>query len=351
MTDALHETIDSETELTQATLAGRANALLSEAWHFNRILTAAVLLMTLLIPLPIIGMVVDPKIITGVNGWIKPLKFLISGALYGTTFLWLLTYVNGRRRVVQAAASITGIVLLAEILLIIMQVMRGQASHFNAATGFDAAVFSIMGIAITVLASMNLLLAVLLMFQRLDSPVFGWALRLGVLASFLGISTAYLMTAGPTPEQLAALQAGANVTSIGAHSVGVTDGGPGLPFLGWSTQGGDLRVPHFIGLHGMQVIPLLGWLLTRPSARRRWNRSQRLAFVWIGGLTYIGGTLLLTWQALRGQSVIVLDAQTWMACGLLIGSATLATGLVLNQGSGGRLESGLPPSDVSPTAV
>ena len=200
MTHSLYETINSDTELTTATLAGRANALLSEAWHFNRILTAAVLLMTLLIPLPIIGMVVDPKVITGVNGWIKPLKFLISGALYGATFLWLLTYVNGRRRAVQAAASITGVLLLVEILLIIMQVVRGQTSHFNAATAFDATIFSVMGIAITVLATMNLLLAVLLMFQRFDSPVFGWAIRLGVLASFVGMATAFLMTAGPTPR-------------------------------------------------------------------------------------------------------------------------------------------------------
>lgn len=139
------------------------------------------------------------------------------------------------------------------------------------------------------------------------------------------------MTAGPTPEQLAAMRAGQEVTTIGAHSVGVPDGGPGLPLLGWSTDGGDLRVPHFFGLHGMQVIPLLRWLLTRPSARRRWNRSQRLAFVWIGGLTYIGWTLLLTWQALRAQPVLAPDVLTWVAYGLLVGTAVLATGVVLNQ--------------------
>ncbi len=317
-------------------IAKRTGDLLTHAWRFNRTLTAAVILMTLLVPLPLIGMVIDPKVITGVNGWIKPFKFLVSGSLYGATFLWLLTYVKGRQRAVQLAATITGVVLLVEILLIIMQVIRGSASHFNAVSAFDATVFSVMGVAITVLATMNLLLAILLMFQRLDNPVFGWALRLGVLASFVGMATAFLMTAGPTPEQLAAMQAGVSVTSIGAHSVGVPDGGPGLPFLGWSTEGGDLRVPHFIGLHGMQVIPLLGWLLTRPSARRRWSRSQRLAFVWIGGLTYISWTLLLTWQALRAQPITAPDEFTWLAYTLLVGLVLLSTGIVLLRSNAGR---------------
>lgn len=166
----------SDTDSSGRSPTQRARALLTRAWRFNRPLTAAVILMTLLIPLPLVGMVVDPKVITGVNGWIKPLKFLVSGALYGATFLWLLTYVKGRRRLVQSAATITGTVLLAEILLIIVQVIRGSASHFNAATAFDAAVFSIMGGAITVLATMNLLLTCSSLWRTLSlDGRCGWA--------------------------------------------------------------------------------------------------------------------------------------------------------------------------------
>lgn len=304
-------------------------SLLRRAWAFNWPLTLTVLVNLALIPLVLAAMLLDPKVITGVNGWIKPLKFAISIAIYGATFLWLLTLVQERRRAVQIAANVTAFGLLLEIVLITMQVVRGTTSHFNLATPLDAAVFSTMGALITVVAVFNLLLGIWLLFQRLPDPVLAWSVRLGVLISFVGMTVAYLMTSGPTPGQLAAMQAGEPLSRIGAHGVGVEDGGPGLPLLGWSTTGGDLRIGHFVGLHAMQVLPLLGFALTRASAVRRWSRRGRTQLAVIAGISYLALTVLVTWQALRGQSVVAPDGLTLLAAAVGAGIALALAAAVL----------------------
>ncbi len=291
---------------------------LRQAWNFSPVLTLAGIFHLALVPVFAAAAIADPRIIAGAPAWIKPLKFAISIAIYTGTFIWLLTYVRGHRRLVQVAASLTGLGLTVETVLIAMQVLRDTTSHFNTSTAFDGAVFTTMGMVITMVALLNLLLAVWLVRQRLDDRVFAWGLRLGVLVSFAGMLVAFLMTS-PTAAQLESARAGQPLATAGAHSVGVTDGGPGLPLVGWSMTGGDLRVPHFFGLHAMQELPLAAWVLTREWARQRWPATARLGLVWTAGLGYLGLVALLTWQALRGQSVIAPDALTLTAFAGLAG--------------------------------
>lgn len=236
--------------------------------------------------------------ITGANAWIKPLKFAISLPLYSFTLTWLLTYSQGRRRLVQSIASVTGIVAIIETVLITLQVIRGTTSHFNVSTAFDAAVFSTIGIAITLVALMNLLTVILLSVQRLGNPVFTTALRFGVLISFVGMLVAYLMTAGPTPTQLAALEAGGDVTLIGAHSVGVEEWSPRACPL-WA--GAPLAV--ICGCRTLSACMGLRccrcWGCSSPAVVPLFAQGQRTGFIWALGLGYVRWLILLTWQALR----------------------------------------------------
>jgi hypothetical protein len=275
----------------------------------------------------LIGIVVDHRIITGVPAWVKPTKFAISFVVYTFTFLWLLTFIQGHKRLVSIVANVIAVTSIIEMVIIITQVIRGTTSHFNFSTPLNSILFEIMGSAIVVLALMNVIVAILLLFQRIPDPAFAWSLRLGLLLFIVGICEAFLMVL-PTPTQIAAMHAGAPGTIIGAHSVGVVDGGPGLPFLGWSTTGGDLRIAHFVGMHALQVIPLLGWLIARRRSSML-RSGHRVALVWTVALSYLGLVGLLTWQALRAQPLIAPDALTLQALASLLSATALAVIIIV----------------------
>jgi hypothetical protein len=296
---------------------------LRRAFAINRPLTLLGLMMLLTLGAALIGLALDPRVITGAPAWLKPAKFGVSITLYSFTLLWMLSFVQGRPRLVSLVSNVTLIAFMVEMVVVITQVLRGTISHFNIGTAFDSILFSLMGLFVIAIWAMNLLAAVLLLIQRLPDPAFAWAIRLGLLLALSGAATGFLMTQ-PTPAQQAALAADQRIVAVGAHSVGTTDGGAGLPVVGWSTSGGDLRVGHFVGLHALQALPIVGWLLTRRRARKLGD-GHRLVLVWTAGLTYGGLIALLTWQALRGQPLLAPDATTLMALAALVGAAALAT--------------------------
>jgi len=302
--------------------------LISSAFEIDRPLTILGSVMVLVFLATLVGLFVDHRVITGAPAWLKPAKFAISVSVYCFTFVWLLGFVEGHPRPVRLAANVTVVSLAVEMAVIIAQAARGTTSHFNLTTPLNSFLWMTMGFFITLVWSMNLLLAIMLIRQRMPDRAFAWSLRLGVLISSVGMALAFLMVR-PTPEQVAAF-ANPVPRIVGAHSVGVVDGGPGLPVLGWSTAGGDLRAAHFVGLHALQVLPLFGWLFTRRGSRTALlKENQRLTLVWTAGLTYLGVVLLLAWQALRGQTVIHPDEKTIAVAIVLISTAVLPTLIVL----------------------
>lgn len=284
---------------------------------FTRLLWATswplTLLAALALPLALItliGLAIDPRTITGAPAWLKPFKFAVSTIFYSGTLAWLLGHVSGHRRLVAFLGHLTTWSLVFELAVIILQVVRGRSSHFNLSTTLDGTLFSLMGLMIVLVFVAGMLAAGLLLRQRLPEAALGTALRWGLAAALLGMGLAFLMTSLPSPAQSAALAAGGAPTAFGAHSVGVEDGGPGLPLVGWSTVAGDLRVAHFVGLHGLQALPLLGLALGSATA---FDDRKRARLLRVAGLGYLGFTLLLAWQALRGQSVIAPDVLTLAA--------------------------------------
>lgn len=119
-------------------------------------------------------------------------------------------------------------------------------------------------------------------------PARSLAIRGGLVIALIGMALAFLMTS-PTAEQLNTFQGIA-----GAHAVGHPDGGPGLPLLGCSTVAGDLRVPHFVGMHALQLIPLTALLLELGAGRLPLlgDAATRLGLIWIMVASFLGALVI-----------------------------------------------------------
>ncbi|MEV6815502.1 hypothetical protein [Micromonospora sp. NPDC051296] len=301
--------------------------LLRRAWARDKPLTLIGAAMVVLLVGTTVGLIADPRVITGAPAWLKPAKFAVSIAVYSFTLVWLFTYVTGHPRLVRLVSWATALALAVEMVLIVGATAAGTTSHFNVSTPAHAAIWSVMAVAVVVVWLANLLVGLLLLRQRLLDRALAWSLRLGVLISTVGMGVAFFMTQ-PTAQQLQSAQSGQSMPTVGAHSVGVPDGGPGLPVVGWSTVGGDLRVAHFIGLHALQALPLLGLLLGRFGPR--WLRvADRTGLIWVASLGYLGVVGLTTWQALRGQSVVHPDPLTLGALAVLVAAVLVSTAAIL----------------------
>lgn len=220
----------------------------------------------------------DSTEILGINPWIKPMKFFISIAI----FVWTVTvYLNFLKDYVKSARVISwGIifVFLVEMIIVVMQAARGTTSHFNIKTPLDAMLFAIMGLAIF----LNTILAAYLLYlyfkAEIDLPkTIIWGMRLGLIL-FLASS----------------FEGGYMSAQIG-HSVGVADGGAGLPLVNWSTTGGDLRVAHFIGMHAFQAVPFFAYTL------EKYKVKSSLAWTYVFAAVYFAIFTSLFIQALLGK--------------------------------------------------
>lgn len=241
------------------------------SWHRPLIVFAAANAVIALVAL--IGLVVDDRVLVGAPIWLKPFKFAVSFVLFGPTLAWMISLLTHRRRLGTRLGHFIVLTGVIEMVMIVGQVVRGQQSHFNTTTAIDGVLWAIMGSAIVLLWVATLIVALLLLREPIGDRALALSIRLGLVVALAGMATAFFMTS-PNPSQQEALARG-QTTLTGAHSVGVPDGGPGLPLTGWSTTGGDLRVAHFIGIHALQGLPLFALALGALGVRGgRWERLR-----------------------------------------------------------------------------
>jgi hypothetical protein len=259
---------------------------IAELYWRNPLLTLVGFLHVVLLLATVVGYATDDRLVMGVNTWLKPGKFMFSLVLYLWTIAWFSKYIRRPRWLIRTVSMVISITIVIESSCLLLQAGRGTTSHYNVATDFDAAIFQTMGVMI----SIDMLMTAVILFMlskpsiRLH-PAYLWSLRLGIVLFLAGGALGGAMLAN------------------GAHTFGAPDGGPGLPFLNWSTVGGDLRIAHGMALHALQILPLTGFAISRWPAVPR--TSTKFLLVALAALLYAGGMLVLYRQAIAGIPLVL----------------------------------------------
>jgi hypothetical protein len=317
-------------------IAEQKPSLLKQAWRINKPLTTLLTLCAITFFLSLFGLFIDPRVtqIVGTPVWAKTFKFSVSLVLYAASLLWALNLVEARfRKIANISASTVGSIFVFQMILIIIQGVRARPMHFNESTSLDSLLWQIMSIGNSLMLLGYIVLMVMAWRGVKTNPVLAWGIKLSFAVTLLSLFQGFLMPF-PNALQQQALDAGQTLSMIGAHTVGSSsltpDIGSGLPLLGWSTVHGDLRIGHFIGLHALQLLPLLALWLSR--RRASWlSEAHRLGLLSIAAFGYSGMVGLVTWQALRGQSIVMPDTTTIAAFLSLLGALGLVVlGVLIN---------------------
>ncbi|MBO1110569.1 ABA4-like family protein [Bordetella petrii] len=228
----------------------------------------------------------DPRTLAGVDVWAKPMKFMAAIGLFALTLAWLIGELPPARRHTRLMRATVWTALATggfEAFYITWQGALGQASHFNTDTPFHAAMFMLMGIAALLFTGTALPVAHQLWRH---AGAMAPAYRLGAIA---GLVLTFVAGAG----------VGVAISAHGGPLVGGV-AGQGLPVVGWSAAGGDLRVAHFLGVHAQQMLPAAGYLL----ARTGWRAA--VPAMASGTVAYAGLVVLALAQAYAGLPLLAL---------------------------------------------
>jgi len=200
---------------------------------------------------------VEDRIIDGHNVWLKPQKFAISLFIHFMTIaiaVQLLTREVRAHKIMSISVALAMCAHVFEFVWVIIQAGRSRRSHFNYDTILESLMYAGMGLAV--------------MFLVLIAFVAGWKVwrtvenKSGLAWGFsIGLMGGTLVTL-----VLAGYMSMSGWRQVGVHPIG----GAEVPYFGWSRVVGDFRPSHFVSLHMMQSLPVVGWL----SDRQNWNGKK-----------------------------------------------------------------------------
>jgi len=180
-----------------------------------------------------------------VNAWNKPFKFAFSTFLFSWSMAWYCFYLPNFNSTLFNLSTI--LLLSFEIIYIAIQASKGQISHYNISTPTYSFLYSMMALAASIVTLYTAYIGYL--FFTTEFPTlpnyYVWAIRFSILIFVVFSFEGFVM--------------GSRMN----HSVGALNDNSNLLIIGWSKTVGDLRVAHFIGMHSLQVLPVLAYYVLK----------------------------------------------------------------------------------------
>jgi hypothetical protein len=227
----------------------------------------------------------------GPISWRKPIVFGFSFGITLATLTWFMTFLRPRRAVGWTLLGLFAFASLGEVFLISMQKWRGVASHFNEDTAFDGMVFSLMGTLVALIALITVVITIRSFFAMEAPASLAWAIRTGLVL------------------MLASQAVGVQMIVQGGNTFGTA---------------GDVKIPHAVTMHAVQVLPALALVLMLSS----YSEVRRVRTVGLGALGYAGLVASTMVQTFSGRGPLdlslVASALAVLGLGLLGASAVVA---------------------------
>ena len=181
----------------------------------------------------------------------KPATFGLSFGLTLVTIAWVSSFLSIRDRTRVILLSVFTLACVVETSLVSLQAWRGVPSHFNLETTFD-------GLVARALAAGGLALVVVIVALTTAAfranPTMSASFRLAIRAGFLALCVAVASGA----------------VMIAKGMVLVISGQPQAAYA----TGGTLKPIHAVTMHGILVLPMLAWLVSRTE----WSERQQLTY-------------------------------------------------------------------------
>jgi hypothetical protein len=195
----------------------------------------------------------------GPLSWRKPMAFGFSFGLTVITVAWVSSFVRLSDRARTWIVGVFTIACVFETALVTLQAWRGVPSHFNTETPIDALVARSLAMGGAVLVVMLIALTIASFRANAAVPI---SMRVAIRIGFVAL--------------LGAQAVGGLMIAKGMSLVFA-----GNPQAAYAT-GGSLKPSHAVTMHGIQLLPIVAWMLSRAD----WPERRRLTVVLLTAVAY-----------------------------------------------------------------